>query len=255
MHNAVLVQIANGLQNLLNDTTGVLLRVDAPVQYAVKELAARHTGWKHGQSRQDASFTWTFASRARREENSQLHDEIVVGPSLIEILHPHNVVVFDSGGSDDRFLTRMSELWCRGRGGAGCHCNAYFLNTLISFSRLRSVFCFFFTHFMANIFPVFFSFTMYTSEKAPLWGWTQKDTHMWIQAEQRHTAFTGCLWLWLWNDSVSEKKTSGCLTTHLLIIIICVTWKKSGQLCFCLFFLSCGGNRLVCTCTWAFGFK
>lgn len=44
----------------------------------------------------------------------------------------------------------------------------YRLNTAISFSRLRSLFCFFFTHFMANIFPVFFSFTMYTSENAPL---------------------------------------------------------------------------------------
>lgn len=36
----------------------------------------------------------------------------------------------------------------------------YFLNTAISFSRLMSLFFFFFTHFMANIFPVFLSRTM-----------------------------------------------------------------------------------------------
>lgn len=46
MHNAVLVQVANGLQNLLNDAAGVLLWVHPPVQYAVKELTARHTGEK-----------------------------------------------------------------------------------------------------------------------------------------------------------------------------------------------------------------
>lgn len=40
MHYAVLVQIANGLQHLLDHAAGVLLRVHAPVQYAVKELTA-----------------------------------------------------------------------------------------------------------------------------------------------------------------------------------------------------------------------
>lgn len=49
-----------------------------------------------------------------------------------------------------------------------CWANIHLLNTAISFSRLRSLFCFFFTHLMANNFPVFFSFTMNTSEKAPL---------------------------------------------------------------------------------------
>lgn len=29
-------------------------------------------------------------------KNSQLHDEIIMGPSLIEILHPHDVVMVDS---------------------------------------------------------------------------------------------------------------------------------------------------------------
>lgn len=51
---------------------------------------------------------------------------------------------------------------------ADCWANIHLLNTAISFSRLRSLFCFFFTHFMANNFPVFFSFTMNTSENAPL---------------------------------------------------------------------------------------
>lgn len=27
--------------------------------------------------------------------NSQLHDEIVVGATLVELLHPHNVLVLD----------------------------------------------------------------------------------------------------------------------------------------------------------------
>lgn len=29
-------------------------------------------------------------------KHSQLHDEIIMGPSLIEILHPHDVIVLDS---------------------------------------------------------------------------------------------------------------------------------------------------------------
>ena len=52
----------------------------------------------------------------------------------------------------------------------------YFLNTAISFSRLRSLFCFFFTHFMANSLSVFLSLTMYTSEKAPLSESTRTNT-------------------------------------------------------------------------------
>ena len=44
----------------------------------------------------------------------------------------------------------------------------YFLNTLISFSRLLFARNFFFRHFRAYRFPVFFSRTMNTSEKEPL---------------------------------------------------------------------------------------
>lgn len=40
MHDAILVQIANGLQNLLDHTAGVLLRVHASVQDTVKKLPA-----------------------------------------------------------------------------------------------------------------------------------------------------------------------------------------------------------------------
>lgn len=29
-------------------------------------------------------------------KNSQLHDQIVMGPTLVELLHPHNVLVLDS---------------------------------------------------------------------------------------------------------------------------------------------------------------
>lgn len=43
VHDAVLVQVANGLQDLLDHTAGVLLRVHASVQDTVKELAARNT--------------------------------------------------------------------------------------------------------------------------------------------------------------------------------------------------------------------
>lgn len=108
--------------------------------------------------------------------------------------------MFDSGEDDDRFLIRIPELWLTHiwhktiRGG-GRHWKAYFLNTLISFSRLRSTFCFFFTHFMANIFPVFFSFTMYTSEKAPLWYNTQKDMDLLISTESRRHSFHGLLFV------------------------------------------------------------
>ncbi len=45
---------------------------------------------------------------------------------------------------------------------------SYVLNTVISFSRLMSLLFFFFTHFRAKRFPVFLSFTMKTSENAPL---------------------------------------------------------------------------------------
>lgn len=40
MHDAVLVQIADGLQHLLDHSAGILLRVNPPVQNTVKELTA-----------------------------------------------------------------------------------------------------------------------------------------------------------------------------------------------------------------------
>lgn len=40
MHDAALVQIAHGLQDLLDHTAGVLLRVHASVQDTVKKLPA-----------------------------------------------------------------------------------------------------------------------------------------------------------------------------------------------------------------------
>lgn len=45
---------------------------------------------------------------------------------------------------------------------------SHLLNTAISFSRIRSLLLFFFTHFMAKCFPVFLSFTIKTSANAPL---------------------------------------------------------------------------------------
>lgn len=115
-----------------------------------------------------------------------------MSPTFIEILHPHDILVLDSVKnhkmlSDNRihifstqtaakreswsmwFLPTLTaeRIWNESRRLIKIHVN-YLLNTAISFSRLRSLFCFFFTHFMANIFPVFFSFTMYTSENAPL---------------------------------------------------------------------------------------
>ena len=44
VHHPVLVQEADGLQHLLDHPAGVLLRVHAPVQDAVEELAARDAG-------------------------------------------------------------------------------------------------------------------------------------------------------------------------------------------------------------------
>lgn len=95
-------------------------------------------------------------------KHSQLHDQIVMGPTLVELLHPHNVLVLDSG------TKRVIWVPNRQKRVGETRRKSHLLSTVISFSRLRSLFCFFFTHFMANIFPVFFSFTMYTSEKAPL---------------------------------------------------------------------------------------
>lgn len=93
MHDAALVQIANGLQNLLDHTAGVLLRVDASVQNTVKKLPTGNS----------ESRNWSLIlflddeNEIAKMENSQLHDEIVVGPTLIELLHPHNVLVLDPG--------------------------------------------------------------------------------------------------------------------------------------------------------------
>lgn len=95
-------------------------------------------------------------------KHSQLHDQIVMGPTLVELLHPHDVLVLDS-------VTKRVILVANSQKHLGeKRRKSHLLSTVISFSRLTSLFCFFFTHFMANIFPVFFSFTMYTSEKAPL---------------------------------------------------------------------------------------
>lgn len=93
MHDAALVQIANGLQNLLDHTAGVLLRVDASVQNTVKKLP---TGNSESRNRSLILFL-DDENEIAKMENSQLHDEIVVGPTLIELLHPHNVLVLDPG--------------------------------------------------------------------------------------------------------------------------------------------------------------
>lgn len=42
-------------------------------------------------------------------ENSQLHDEIVVGATLVELLHPHHVLVLDPGGTNK--IKRMGVLF------------------------------------------------------------------------------------------------------------------------------------------------
>lgn len=38
-----------------------------------------------------------------RLKNSQLHDKIVMSPTFIEVLHPHDVLVFDSVKITRRF--------------------------------------------------------------------------------------------------------------------------------------------------------
>lgn len=48
MHDAALVQIANGLQNLLDHAAGVLLRVHASVQNPVKKLPAGNSEIRNG---------------------------------------------------------------------------------------------------------------------------------------------------------------------------------------------------------------
>lgn len=49
MHYAVLVQVADSLQHLLDHPAGILLWVHPPVQYTVKELTAWNTGEKKSQ--------------------------------------------------------------------------------------------------------------------------------------------------------------------------------------------------------------
>lgn len=43
VHDAVVMQVADGLQHLLDDVAGVPLSVDASIQDAIKQLAARHS--------------------------------------------------------------------------------------------------------------------------------------------------------------------------------------------------------------------
>lgn len=91
MHDTALVQVADGLQNLLDHTAGVLLGVHAPVQNAVEKLP---TG--NSESRNWSRILFLDdQNEVTKMRNSQLHDEVVVGPTLIELLQPHNVLVLD----------------------------------------------------------------------------------------------------------------------------------------------------------------
>lgn len=91
MHDTALVQVADGLQNLLDHTAGVLLGVHASVQNTVEKLPTGNS--------ESRNWSWILflddQNEVTKMRNSQLHDEVVVGPTLIELLHPHNVLVLD----------------------------------------------------------------------------------------------------------------------------------------------------------------
>lgn len=151
MHDAALVQVADGLQNLLDHRAGVLLRVHASVQDPVEKLPAGNPESRN----RGLVLLLDDPSETEKVEHSQLHDEVEVGATLVELLHPHHVLVLDPVETNKRLLCDFSL-----RLSEEEHKERNLLSTAISFSRFRFSFCFFFTHFMANIFPVFFSFTM-----------------------------------------------------------------------------------------------
>lgn len=101
MDDSALVQIADGLQDLLDHTAGVLLRVHASVQNTVEKLPAGNSVSRN--------WSWTLVPEALNEKmrNSQLHDEVVVGPALVELLHPHHVLVLDPGGKNETKANRF----------------------------------------------------------------------------------------------------------------------------------------------------
>lgn len=96
MHDAVLVQIADGLQHLLDHSAGILLRVNPPVQNTVKELTAWNTGEKNATLNPILMNGPAHLNQNTKTGNSQLHDKVVMGPTFIEILHPDDIFMLDS---------------------------------------------------------------------------------------------------------------------------------------------------------------
>lgn len=103
MDDSALVQVADGLQDLLDHTAGVLLRVNASVQNTVEKLPAGNSEGRNG----SLSLFLEAQNETRKMRNSQLHDEVVVGPALVELLHPHHVVVLDPVGENKRKGSRF----------------------------------------------------------------------------------------------------------------------------------------------------
>lgn len=96
MHYTILVQVGDGVQHLLNDSAGILLWVNPPLQDTVEEFTAGHTGG-------NKVDLVTFERRSKRAVNwsektshSQLHDEVVVATTFIEIIHSYDVLMSDS---------------------------------------------------------------------------------------------------------------------------------------------------------------
>lgn len=96
MHYTILVQVGDGVQHLLNDSAGILLWVNPPLQDTVEEFTAGHTGG-------NKVDLVTFERRSKRAVNwsektshSQLHDEVVVATTFVEIVHSYDVLMSDS---------------------------------------------------------------------------------------------------------------------------------------------------------------
>lgn len=108
MHDAILMQVADGMQHLLDHVTGVHLGVHTSVQDAVKELAAGHAG----ETTTTVSINISTATRAtcvRRSSNfySQLHDQVEMCLTFIEIFHPHHILMLDSVQGHNKYGKRL----------------------------------------------------------------------------------------------------------------------------------------------------
>lgn len=96
MHYTILVQVGDGVQHLLNDSAGILLWVNPPLQDTVEEFTAGHTGGNKVDLVTFERCLKRAVNWSEKTSNSQLHDEVVVATTFIEIVHSYDVLMSDS---------------------------------------------------------------------------------------------------------------------------------------------------------------